>query len=463
MLEVTTGRFWRCEAAYCGDCYFDLENGIFHEIDPSRLIMQRCHSGDGDRSEPATAPLRHEAPGDSTSSEINGDGMQWPISKRFSRQEFVDFAQQLQRFAETLPVGVAISRTRDASSATINPYLARMLGTEPGAQSSPPPLDSGAESPVRFRSGGKDVSLEELPQQLAGRLKQPIVGQEIEICRSDGVSHFILGSAIPILDSEDEVLGTIGIFQDVSSQVQHREGLELFGALLAHEIKSPITTILGCSYLLLNRRHQIPEHETEDLLKDLLGEARRLQDLTENMLFLSQVEKYGHAVTDELLVRDIVYEAVQERRESNPSRQITVEFPANKYIVQGRKSYLMQIIRNLLTNAEKYTPLDSPIDVIGRVEGDHLLVTVNDYGPGLDISDMPNIFEPFVRSRSAEDSASGSGIGLTVCRRLVEAQGGSIWCENREGGGAAFSFSLPLAESSMTLSGIDGRAAGDSD
>jgi signal transduction histidine kinase len=365
---------------------------------------------------------------------------------RFGRDEFLDFAQQLERFADILPVGVAISCTPDTSAVTVNRYFARLLGIEPGSNAWLTPNESSPLPPFRFRSAGKDIPPEELPQQLAARLKQAIASQELEICRSDGASYFVLGSAVPVLDPDDEVLGTVGIFQDVSEHVHQREGLELFGGLLAHEIKSPITTILGSSYLLLRRRHEMPESAIEEITQSLVGETKRLQELAENMFFLSQVEQRGTALTEELIVRDIVFEIAQEYQEKSPHREIETRFPPQKYMVRGRKSYLTQIIRNLLANAEKYTPSASPLEIVGWAENSSFLLSVRDRGPGLVQSDIPTIFDPFVRSRATEDKATGSGIGLTVCRKLVEALGGSIWCENRAGGGAAFTLSLPLAE-----------------
>ncbi|KAB2855016.1 MAG: two-component system sensor histidine kinase KdbD, partial [Anaerolineae bacterium] len=101
-----------------------------------------------------------------------------------------------------------------------------------------------------------------------------------------------------------------------------------------------------------------------------------------------------------------------------------------------------QVLVNLLENAIKYTPTDSPIDLSAWVEGQKVVVEVADRGPGLPVGDEKRIFDKFYRIRPT--TTSGVGLGLTICRAIIEAHGGKIWAENRSGGGAVFRFTLPL-------------------
>src|SRR5690606_10421495 len=112
----------------------------------------------------------------------------------------------------------------------------------------------------------------------------------------------------------------------------------------------------------------------------------------------------------------------------------------------GDSSYLRQVIGNLLSNADKYTPMDLPIEVSASVEDGMIRVSVMDNGAGIAESELPQIFESFYRSKDAAERASGSGLGLTVCRRLVEAMGGRIWAQNRPEGGLEVSFTLRVAQ-----------------
>jgi two-component system sensor histidine kinase KdpD len=102
---------------------------------------------------------------------------------------------------------------------------------------------------------------------------------------------------------------------------------------------------------------------------------------------------------------------------------------------------------NLLENATRYTPTDSPIEIVVEVVEKNILVSISDYGPGIPVEDLDHIFDKFYRvlgTRRTNSSTMGTGLGLAVCRGLVEAHGGRIWAENRRGGGAIFRFTLPL-------------------
>ncbi len=105
-----------------------------------------------------------------------------------------------------------------------------------------------------------------------------------------------------------------------------------------------------------------------------------------------------------------------------------------------------QVLTNLIENAVRYTPADSPIEVDARVADEEILISIADRGPGIPVEDLERIFDKFYRviGTSRRGSIMGSGLGLAVCRGLVEAHGGHIWAENREGGGAVFRFTLPL-------------------
>ena len=107
--------------------------------------------------------------------------------------------------------------------------------------------------------------------------------------------------------------------------------------------------------------------------------------------------------------------------------------------------YVRQILGNLISNAGKYGG-HSPIDVILERSGDEAIVTIADRGKGIAEDELSRVFDAFFRSEQTAKRVSGIGLGLTVCKRLMELQGGRIWCEPRDGGGAAFRFSLPIVE-----------------
>ena len=114
--------------------------------------------------------------------------------------------------------------------------------------------------------------------------------------------------------------------------------------------------------------------------------------------------------------------------------------------ILGHVTFIRQTLGNSLTNAAKYSPPGAAIDVhVGR-RGDDGVVLVSDRGFGIGADALSHIFEPFYRAEEHARKASGVGLGLAVCKRLVEEQGGAIWAEARDGGGTIFAFSFPLLD-----------------
>ena len=112
-----------------------------------------------------------------------------------------------------------------------------------------------------------------------------------------------------------------------------------------------------------------------------------------------------------------------------------------------------QVLTNLIENAVRYTPKDSPIDVNAQCEGEQVVISVADRGPGIPPADLERVFDKFYRVLDGKPNTghpTGSGLGLAVCKGLVEAHGGSIWVKPREGGGVIFSIALPIG----TMEGI---------
>ena len=112
-------------------------------------------------------------------------------------------------------------------------------------------------------------------------------------------------------------------------------------------------------------------------------------------------------------------------------------------------TYAEQVLRNLLSNAEKYSPSGAPVEIHAARDGGNIVIRVLDRGRGIDKSETDQVFTAFYRSPRTSELASGAGIGLAVCRRLIEAQGGRTWVSPREGGGMEAGFTLPVAEEAM--------------
>jgi two-component system, sensor histidine kinase and response regulator len=220
-----------------------------------------------------------------------------------------------------------------------------------------------------------------------------------------------------------------------------------FLGLVSHELRTPLTVIVGSVDLLNRHKDTLTPEETAQLNLDLRLQSRRLQRIIENLLVLARAEIGAMAKTEPVSLTAVIEGQVKAHRRFYPEREILVRLSEHS-TVQSDSTYLELVLGNLISNAEKYSDDPSPIEIVSARDGDDIVVSVLDRGRGLTPEEATLVFEPFYRTETSS-KVPGAGIGLTVCRRLIEAQGGSICASPREGGGSNFSFRLPLAQTSF--------------
>jgi len=221
------------------------------------------------------------------------------------------------------------------------------------------------------------------------------------------------------------------------------EAKDEFLGLISHELRTPITTIFGGARVLRTRGDRIDAETRAGVLQDIEHESERLHRIVEDLLVLARLELGQPLATEPVLIQRIAEKTVNAVSRRNP-RSIDLDVSKSLPAVRGSAVYLEQILRNLISNADKYSPAEAEIELTARLDGENVVTSVLDRGPGISASEMDLIFERFYRSSGTAKQAGGAGIGLTVCKRLVEAQNGAIWAETRDGGGLVVSFSLPL-------------------
>ena len=221
---------------------------------------------------------------------------------------------------------------------------------------------------------------------------------------------------------------------------------EAFVGVISHELRTPITTIYGLARVLRQRGDTLDAAAVKDAIADIEAESDRLYRLVEDLLVLSRaeagrVEFDPEPVNLSRLVRHIVDTEAQRC----PDRRYVVHVPPDLPLIEAEPTYLEQVVRNFLTNAAKYSEAPSAIEVDLAVEGAEILLRVLDRGIGVDEETAGRAFDLYFRTAQATRAAAGAGIGLFVCRQLVEAMGGRTWMLPRNGGGTEVGFRLAVA------------------
>ncbi|MEX0751270.1 MAG: PAS domain S-box protein [Dehalococcoidia bacterium] len=274
----------------------------------------------------------------------------------------------------------------------------------------------------------------------------------------DGTHVPISLTVSPVRDRDGRIIGASKVARDISERKRWEaavaEALAIkdeFISLVSHELRTPLTTILGNAAILRRRIADLPEDVVRSSLSDIHGDAERLARVIDDMLALARLDRGHPPELEPTVLTPIIAQAATHHRERYPERNVHVDAEEHLPLAEASADFVDQILENLLTNAEKYGDPDAPIDISIASGSGEVIVSVTDRGTGITPEDVIRLFEPFYRSSTGHRSG-GLGLGLTVCKRLVEAQRGRIWCESRVGGGTTFAFSVPVIASEFGAS-----------
>jgi two-component system sensor histidine kinase KdpD len=214
-------------------------------------------------------------------------------------------------------------------------------------------------------------------------------------------------------------------------------------ASISHDLRTPLTALVGSADTLLLAQPPLPESQAE-LARGIRQQARRMATLVDNLLDMARLQAGGVTLNRQWhSVEELVGSALQQESSLLARHKVEVQLPADLPLVRIDAVLLERVLCNLLENAAKYTPPGTVVEIGARTADDKVEVWVADNGPGLQPGSEERIFGKFVRG-DKESATPGVGLGLSICRAIVEAHGGSIQAGSRPGGGARFAFTLPL-------------------
>ncbi len=217
-----------------------------------------------------------------------------------------------------------------------------------------------------------------------------------------------------------------------------------FVSTVSHELRTPLGFIKGYTTTLLRNDAEWDSAARLEFLKIIDEEADRLRELIDNLLDSSRLESGTLSMTLEpVRLSTLLRDTVSRAQALYPGMPLRTDVPDELPIMQVDATRLSQVLDNLLSNADKYAQ-GAEVTVSARVEGPAVVVRVRDLGPGIPPQHQARLFERFFRVPGAKSMIRGTGLGLYICRKIVEAHGGEILVESVAGGGTCFAFSLPL-------------------
>ena len=246
-------------------------------------------------------------------------------------------------------------------------------------------------------------------------------------------------SSIP--GSIEATARAVVVARDVTAIREADEAKQDFVATVSHELRTPLTPLKGFLLTLLRADFEPSAQALDEFHGRMLSQVERLERLIEDLLSISQMERGTFSISAvDMSVNDAV-----DRVIANVRRPVTFVRSADDAVAVADPGRVEQVLSNLVSNADKYSPPESAIGVSVEAAGAEIVVTVTDEGPGIPEDQQEIIFERFRRlGHHLTRPTSGTGLGLFIARRLVEAMGGRIWVESQVGHGSSFKFTLPV-------------------
>jgi PAS domain S-box-containing protein len=290
---------------------------------------------------------------------------------------------------------------------------------------------------------GNDLGLQDSPilQAFAGQIVEK---REMIITARDGQRFDVHVTASCVRSARGEPLNGILTVHDVTREREQEEQRSTFISVISHELKTPIAIIKGYASTLARKDARFDPKALRTRLVAIEEEADRLDSLVENLLYASRIQAHGLQMDISALdLKPLIEKMVRRLYVKNPEFTVTLDISADLPTVMADRERIEEVLQNLLDNAVKYSPQHRTITINAVATSEEVIISVDDIGMGISVRDQERIFERFQRVGDPLAQATpGAGLGLYICRAIIEAHGGRIWVESTLRQGSRFSFSL---------------------
>ncbi len=362
----------------------------------------------------------------------------------------------LETLVETSPVGVVVFDAASGRPVSFNREARRIVEglREPGH--APEKL---LELISCRRADGREVSLAEIPIARQLRTGETVRSEEMVLSRPDGRSVRTLINATPILAEGDGVRSVVVTMQDLAPLDEIERMRADFLGLVSHELRAPLTSIRGSAHTLLKDGEELEAAEMREFFRIIEEQAGHMRGLIGDLLDAGRIDSGTLSVAPEPSELAGLVERARNTFVGGGGRHaVLVDLPADLPAVLADRRRVVQVLNNLFANAARHAPESSPVRVAAVHEDASVAVSVSDEGQGVAPELLPHLFRKHADAGS--DDRAGHGLGLAICKGLVEAHGGRIRAESAgPGRGTTITFTLPAAGGPADASAEGPRAA----
>ncbi len=366
---------------------------------------------------------------------------------------------KLEALVDTSPVGVAVFDARTGGLVSINRETKRIVDNLLPNRSAEEVL----QVMTWRRADGTEVALTEIPLTPHLNTGKTVRNEEIVLSVPGGGSVKTLVNVTPIHAQEGRVESVVVTIQDLAPFEELERMRTEFLAIVSHELRTPLTSIKGSTATVLGARMGLAPAEMVQFFRIIDGQADHMSGLIGDLLDVGRIATGTLSVSPEpSAVADLVDRARNTFLSGGSRHAVLVDLPPDLPRVAVDRQRFVQVLNNLFSNAARHSPASSPIRVTAESDGLQVAISVTDRGRGIAPDRLPHLFEKYGDAADGEPRA-GHGLGLAICKGLVEAHGGRIWATSGgEGQGSRFTFTVPLAAEAggaPAASGREGRAS----